>query len=114
MNGWGPSYRGTWTVSDRDLLARMQMVGEQLVLAHGEVVLLKAAYERICEEERLRSVRDLSDRDLLRIARVLDALMSRFAAYDRFRLWAAELHALQEDAAARGLLRPTHNHRAMY
>jgi hypothetical protein len=101
-------------VSDNDLLARLQMVGEQLVLAHGEVVLLKAAYERVCEEERLRAVRQLSDRDMLALGRVRHALVARFAAYDRFRLWAAELHALQEDAAARGLLRPTDSPRAAY
>ncbi|WP_239331044.1 hypothetical protein [Frankia sp. CiP3] len=90
--------------TESQLRARMRMLLEQLEISQAEIVLYRAAYVRVSEEE-------IADRPWLRtplerltVPRLARALARELDAMERFRLWAEELHQLQEEACARGLL----------
>jgi hypothetical protein len=90
--------------SNAELDARMALLSEQLILTMGEVILGRAAYERVCEDEVAADPWLFRPLDQLTSPRVARALASRLAAIERFRLWAQELDWLQREARARGLL----------
>ncbi|SBW29129.1 hypothetical protein [Protofrankia symbiont of Coriaria ruscifolia] len=101
----GP-YNGPWPVrrsvpTDSELRARTRMLVEQIEIAQAEIVLYRAAYERATEEETADRpwLRDPVER--LTITRIARALSAELDALERFRLWAEELHYLQEEARAR-------------
>lgn len=90
-------------MSDADLLARMRLLSEQLDYALAEIALRRAAYQRACEEEPAWQWAP-GGVDALRHPPVAQALALQLAAVERLRLWAQEMHWLQEQARLRGLL----------
>ncbi|CAO5192976.1 Chorismate mutase [Frankia sp. AiPs1] len=98
-----PTYRGHPHVADVDLLARIQLLVEQMDYALAEIALRRAAYWRVCEEEADWQWAP-GGVEGLRRPPVAEALALLLAALGRLRLWAQELHWLQEQARLRGLL----------
>ncbi|WP_250284509.1 MULTISPECIES: hypothetical protein [unclassified Frankia] len=88
--------------SDAELWTRTRMLVEQIEVAQAEIVLHRAAYERATEEETADRPWLRSPVERLSIARIARALAAELAAVGRFRVWAEELHYLQEEARARG------------
>ncbi|WP_250279532.1 hypothetical protein [Frankia sp. Cppng1_Ct_nod] len=103
-NGYWPGRRAQPTESE--LKARMRMLLEQLEVTQGEIVLYRAASERVGEEETADRPWLRGPLERLAIPRVARALSAQLDAIERFRLWAEELHYLQEEARVRGLLGP--------
>ncbi|THJ72247.1 MULTISPECIES: hypothetical protein [Frankia] len=99
-----PAYSGRPLVGDADLLARLHLLTEQVDYALAEIVLRRAAYRRACEEEAHWQWSP-SGVEALSRPPVAEALARQLAAVERLRLWAQELHWLQEQARLRGLLR---------
>jgi hypothetical protein len=104
--GPAPTAEGTHRApaSDAELVGRIAIISEQLVMARAEVVLARAAYERAREEEIAANPWMRGTKEQLTSARIRKALAIRLAAVDRFRLWAQELDWLQREARGRGLL----------
>jgi hypothetical protein len=99
-----PAYGGRPWVADADLLARIRLLADQVDYALAEIALRRAAYRRVCEEE---AGWQWSPGGVEALSRppVAEALALQLAAVERLRLWAQELHWLQEQARLRGLLR---------
>lgn len=97
-------FLGGPAATDLELLARIELMADQLMTARAEAVLARAAYHRACEDEAAASVGFLSPMAQLVAPRVARALAGRLAAVERFALWARELDRLQREAHARGLL----------
>lgn len=99
-----PAYGSRPQVGDTDLIARLALLAEQVEFALAEIALRRAAYRRACEEEADWQWGP-SDVEVLSRPSVAEALAGQLAAVERLRLWAQELHWLQEQARLRGLLR---------
>ncbi|MGF7233559.1 MAG: hypothetical protein ACQSGP_01170 [Frankia sp.] len=113
--GFGPSgsgvvgradqrFLGGAAGTDLELLARIELMSDQLMTARAEAVLARAAYNRACDDEAAASLGPPSPMAQLLAPRVARALAGRLAAVERFALWARELDRLQREARARGLL----------
>lgn len=99
-----PAYSGRPWVRDADLLARLDLLSEQIDFALAEIALRRAAYQRACEEEAAWPWAPVGVEVLSRPS-VAQALAGELAAVERLRLWAQEMYWLQEQARLRGLLR---------
>lgn len=90
-------------MSDDDIRQRLSLVTEQVDLALAEVALHGAAYRRAAQEDADWQWPPAALETLAR-PRVARALAAQLAAVGRLRLWAQELHWLQEQARLRRLL----------
>ncbi|SNQ52165.1 conserved hypothetical protein [Frankia canadensis] len=91
-------------MSNEDLMARIHLLAEQVDYALAEIVLRRAAYQRAWEDEPDWQWTS-GGVEALRHPPVAEALALQLGAVERLRLWAQEMHWLQEQARLRGLLR---------
>jgi hypothetical protein len=100
----GPRLVPALTPTDSELLARIEIMSDQVMTAQAESVLGRAAYNRACDDEAAAYPWPRDPMDQLAVPRVAQALAARLAAVKRFGIWARELDQLQREARARGLL----------